>query len=131
MERRIINPWPWSANFGFQQAVETINATRTLYCSGQTSANADGVLQAPGDMARQLVLSWENLETLLRESGYGAADVTRLTVYVTDVDQFMAAARPLTERMSAAGVETSMTLLGVPRLAFEGQVCEIEATAAR
>jgi enamine deaminase RidA (YjgF/YER057c/UK114 family) len=131
MERRIINPWPWSVTFGFQQAVETTNATRTLYCSGQTAANAAGDLQAPGDMGRQLLLSWENLEVVLRESGYAPADVTRLTVYVTDVGQFMAAYGPLAERMASAGVKTAMTLLGVPRLAFDGQVCEIEATAAR
>jgi len=28
-------------------------------------------------------------------------------------------------------VKTAMTLVGVDQLAFEGQVCEIEATAAR
>jgi hypothetical protein len=33
--------------------------------------------------------------------------------------------------MAAAGVKTAMTLTGVGQLAFEGQVCEIEATAAR
>jgi len=131
MERRVINPWPWSVNFGFHQAVETVGATRTLYCSGQTAADAAGDLQAPGDMGRQLLLAWENLETVLGESGYAAADVTRLTVYVTDVDQFMAGYGPLAERMASAGVKTSMTLLGVPRLAFDGQVCELEATAAR
>jgi len=131
MERRIVNPWPWSIKFGFQQAVETTNAGKVLYCSGQTAANADGVLQEPGDMSRQLILSWENLETLLRESGYGAPGITRLTVYVTDIDQFMGAYAPLAERMAAAGVQTAMTLIGVARLAFVGQVCEIEATAAR
>jgi enamine deaminase RidA (YjgF/YER057c/UK114 family) len=132
MERRVINPWPWSLQFGFQQAVETTNATRTLYCSGQTSANAKGEVQAAGDMARQLVLSWENLETLLRDSGYEVRDVTRITVYVTDIDQFKGGANtPLAERMAAAGVKTAMTLIGVDQLAFEGQVCEIEATAAR
>lgn len=131
MERRVINPWPWSIDFGFQQAVETTNATRTLYCSGQTAANEKGELQAAGDMGRQLLISWENLETLLQESRYTAKDVIRLTVYVTNVDQFMSAYAPLAERMAAAGVQTAMTLIGVDRLAFEGQVCEIEATAAR
>jgi enamine deaminase RidA (YjgF/YER057c/UK114 family) len=131
MERRIINPWPWSINFGFQQAVETSNATKTLYCSGQTAANEKGELQAAGDMGRQLLISWENLETVLKESGYAAKDVARLTVYVTNIDQFMGTYAPLAERMAAAGVQTAMTLIGVDRLAFEGQVCEIEATAAR
>lgn len=131
MERRTINPWPWSLSFGFQQAVETKNATRTLYCSGQTAANAEGALQAPGDMGRQLLISWDNLQLLLRESGYVAADITRLMVYVTDIEKFMAAYAPLAERMAASGVRTTMTLIGVDRLAFDGQVCEIEATAAR
>jgi enamine deaminase RidA (YjgF/YER057c/UK114 family) len=131
MERRIINPWPWSINFGFQQAVETSNATKTLYCSGQTAANEKGELQAAGDMGRQLLISWENLETVLKESGYAAKDVARLTVYVTNIDQFMGTYAPLAERMAAAGVQTAMTLIGVDRLAFEGQVCEIEATATR
>jgi len=131
MERRSINPTPWSLSFGFQQAVETTNATRTLYCSGQLAANVKGALQASGDMGRQLLMSWENLETLLRESGYLASDVTRLTIYVTDVDQFMAAYDPLAKRMAASGAQTAMTLIGVARLAFEGQVCEIEAIAAK
>ena len=131
MERRVINPWPWSIDFGFQQAVEVVDATRTLYCSGQTAANAQGELQAPGDMEAQLLLSWENLETVLRDAGHGPSDITRLVVYVTDIGQFMGAYAPLGERMRSAGVKTSMTLIGVNALAFDGQVCEIEATAAR
>jgi enamine deaminase RidA (YjgF/YER057c/UK114 family) len=131
MERRAINPSPWSLSFGFQQAVEITNAARTLYCSGQLATNAEGALQAPNDMGQQLLMSWDNLETLLRQSGYGASDVTRLTIYVTNVDQFMAAYDPLAKRMAASGVQTAMTLIGVGRLAFEGQVCEIEATATK
>lgn len=132
MERRVINPWPWSIDFGFHQAVETSNTTKTLFCSGQTAADANGALQAPGDMGAQLLASWDNLETVLKEAGYEAAHITRLVIYVTDVAAFMGGAyTPLAERMSAAGVETSMTLIGVDRLAFDGQVCEIEATAVQ
>lgn len=132
MERRVINPWPWSVDFGFHQAVETSNAAKTLFCSGQTAADANGALQFPGDMGAQLLASWQNLETVLEESGYQPAHITRLVIYVTDVDAFMGGAyTPLAERMSASGVETSMTLIGVDRLAFDGQVCEIEATAVK
>ena len=132
MERRVVNPWPWSLDFGFQQAIETTHATKTLYCSGQTAANAKGELQAPGDMERQLLLCWENLEVLLRESGYGPEDIVRLTLYVTDMDRFMGGAyTPLAKRMAASHVQTAMTAVGVDRLAFEGQMCEIEATATR
>ena len=132
MERRIINPWSWSEAFGFQQAIEVKEATRTLYCSGQTAADANGQLQASGDMARQLVLCWENLETVLGEADYSPADLVRLTIYVTDVAAAMGGAfGAVGERMAKAGVKTSMTLVGVDALAFEGQVCEIEAIAAQ
>lgn len=131
MERREINPWPWSLNFGFQQAVEVTGASRTLYCAGQTAADGEGNLRAPGDMAAQLQFSWENLETVLAESDYQPADIIRLLVYVTDIAAFMSAYGALGERMAKAGVKTSMTLVGVDALAFDGQVCELEATAAR
>ncbi len=42
MERREINPWPWSVEMGFHQAVEVSAGTRTLYCSGQTSVDENG-----------------------------------------------------------------------------------------
>lgn len=131
MERRVINPWPWSQSFGFQQAVETVNATRQLVCSGQTAAAADGTLQAPGDMGAQLVIAMDNLEAVLHAAGYTLADVTRLNVYVTDIAAFFAGYGPVAERLGKAGCMTAMTLLVVAGFAFEGQVCEIEATAAR
>lgn len=53
-------------------------------------------------------------------------------MYVTDVAAFMGGAyTPLAEKMAAAGVRTSMTLIGVDALASDGQVCEREGAATR
>ena len=42
MERSAVNPWQWSLNFGFNQGELVEGASRTLFCSGQTSVDADG-----------------------------------------------------------------------------------------
>ncbi len=104
-------------------------AQRTLICAGQTAADADGNLLYAGDMAKQISQALDNLETVLKQAGFTLADVVRLNYYTTDVDGFIAAADVFGGRLAAAGCRPASTLLGVSRLAFPGQVVEIEATA--
>ncbi len=130
MERTSVNPWPWSLNFGFSQAELIENPRRQLVCSGQTATDADGTPQHAGDMPKQIGMAMDNLDAVLAGPGMSLADVVRLNVYTTDVDQFMAHAGVLALRLGAAGVVPTMTLLGVARLAFPELMVEIEATAA-
>ena len=51
MERTAVNPWKWSLDFGFNQAEIIEGPRRQLICSGQTSVDADGQPQHPGDDA--------------------------------------------------------------------------------
>ena len=129
MERRIINPWTWQDNFGFVQANEVTGAQRTVYCAGQTSTDADGRAVHPEDMAAQIRLSLDNLETVLGQAGLNLSHVVRLNMYTTDVDRFLAAYHVAIERFSAAGCRPASTLLGVARLAFPELLVELEATA--
>src|SRR5262245_15285919 len=92
MERRVINPWTWQDAFGFVQANEVSGAKRTVVCSGQTSVDANGAPQHAGDMAAQMRLALDNLETVLRDAGLRLSDVVRLNYYTTDVDRFVEAA---------------------------------------
>ena len=131
MERRVINPWTWQDNFGFSQAVEVTSAQRTLYCAGQTSNDADGNVLHAGDMRAQIGQALDNLETVLRESGFELRDIVRLNMYTTDVDLFLANYDALVGRLAAAGVRQSATLLGVTRLAFPEFLVELEATAVK
>ena len=55
MERSVVNPWQWSVAMGFNQGEVVSGETRTLYCSGQTSVDAEGTPQHGDDMASQLV----------------------------------------------------------------------------
>jgi enamine deaminase RidA (YjgF/YER057c/UK114 family) len=62
--------------------------------------------------------------------GMSLVNVVRLDLYVTDVDRFFAeGAQAVEERVGAAGIQPSSTLLGVTRLAIPDLLIEIEATA--
>lgn len=130
MDRKPINPWEWSFQFGFNQAELIEGQRRTLICAGQTSVNASGEPQHPGDMGAQISLALDNLEAVLAAAEMTLANVIRLGLYTTDIDAFLENSRVLGERLGPAGVMPAATLLGVSRLAFPGLMIEIEATAA-
>jgi enamine deaminase RidA (YjgF/YER057c/UK114 family) len=130
VEQRNVNPWTWQDRYAFSQAVEVTGAERVVYCAGQISVDAGGNTLHPGDMAAQTAQALDNLEAVLGEAGMSMANVVRLNYYVTDVDRFFeGGAQVLAERMAAAGIQPSGTLLGITRLAFPGLVIELEATA--
>jgi enamine deaminase RidA (YjgF/YER057c/UK114 family) len=129
VEREIINPWTWQDQFGFVQANAVTGAGRAIYCSGQTSMDADGNPIHEGDMRAQLSQALDNLEAVLRESDSGLSDVVRLNYYTTDVEGFFAAQDVLAARLSEAGCRPASTLLGVSRLALPPLLVELEATA--
>jgi enamine deaminase RidA (YjgF/YER057c/UK114 family) len=131
VEQRNINPWKWQDQFGFSQATEVTNATRVLYCAGQASVDDNGKPVHAGDMRKQIEQAFRNLETVLKASGYGLANVVRLNYYTTDVDAFLKAADVVGGRLAAAKSQPPGVLAGVAKLAFPGLMIEIEATAAK
>lgn len=131
MERRIINPWTWQDQFGFVQAVEASGAHRILFCTGQTATDPAGASLHPGDMAGQVSMALDNLETLLGQAGLKLADVVRLEIFTTDMDVFLAAFPAMKARLDQAECRCSQTLVGVTRLAGPTLMVEIQATAAQ
>jgi len=129
MNRTAVNPWPWSLQLGYNQAELLDGAHRQLVCAGQTAVDGEGRPQHPGDMGRQIALALDNLETLLGAADMGLADVTRLTLYSTDVDATLANLGEFGARFGAVGVAPPMTVLGVTRLALAPLMFEVEATA--
>ena len=128
MQRTDVNPWEWSKAFGFSQAVDVTDATHVLLCSGQTATGADGAPPSTGDMAEQVEMALTNLKTVLEAAGMTIANVIKLTLYTTDVDELLAA---YTTAAPVLGDNfPAMTLIGVTRLAFPELKVEIEAIAA-
>jgi enamine deaminase RidA (YjgF/YER057c/UK114 family) len=131
MERHTINPWTWQDQFGFAQAIEVRNAHRILFCTGQTATDPTGVPAHPGDMAGQVHMALNNLETLLGRAGFTLANVVRLKIFTTDMDAFLAVFPAFKVRLDQTECQCAQTLIGVVRLAAPTLLVEIEATAAQ
>jgi enamine deaminase RidA (YjgF/YER057c/UK114 family) len=129
VERNDVNPWEWSKAFGFSQAVRLTDASQVLLCSGQTATGADGAPPTTAVMAEQVQMALANLTTVLDAAGMTMADVIKMTIYTTDVEELLGAFATASEFLGAN--LPAMTLIGVIRLAFPELKVEIEATAAK
>jgi enamine deaminase RidA (YjgF/YER057c/UK114 family) len=127
MQATPINPHTWTVGLGFDQAQLVEGHRRLLVCSGQDAVDADGKPQHPGDMAAQLELALDNLEAIVAAADMTLADVIRLNVYTTDVDELISRHFPrITDRFGDSRYATS--ILGVAHLPAQFLVM-LEATA--
>ena len=126
-----LNPTTWNTGFRFDQAQLRPAPSQLLTVAGQGSITTDGELLHAEDTTAQLALAMANVESLLAAGGMDLRDVTRLVVYVTDMDAALAGYGAITERLDAVGATPPATLLEVRRLAIPGMTVEIDATAAR
>jgi enamine deaminase RidA (YjgF/YER057c/UK114 family) len=123
-----INPWSWSIKLGFDQAQLIEGHRRLLVCSGQDAVDADGNPQHPGDMAAQLELALDNLEAVLASADMTLANVVRLNVYTTDLDEYLKHSARLDDRFGRSEGRFATSLLGVVQLPAQLLVM-LEATA--
>src|SRR3954467_1361299 len=109
MQRTPINPVSWSTRLGFDQGQLIEGHRRELVCSGQDAVDADGKPQHPGDMAAQLELALDNLEAIVAAADMTLADVVRLNIYTTDVDELIGKHFPrITARFGDSRYATSV-----------------------
>jgi enamine deaminase RidA (YjgF/YER057c/UK114 family) len=119
----------WQDVDGFVQACEVRGGQRVLYCSGQLSVNEQGKPMYPGDMRAQINCALDNLESVLTAAGYSMADLVRLNIYTTNIDECLKNWDTVFTRANAAGCKYACSLFGVVRLAWPDTLVEIEATA--
>jgi enamine deaminase RidA (YjgF/YER057c/UK114 family) len=129
MQRTAINPWSWPIKLGFDQGQLIEGHQRLLVCSGQDAVDADGNPQHPGDMAAQLELALDNLEAVLAAADMTLANVVRLNVFTTDVDEYLKHFARLTDRFGSSDSRFATTLLGVTQLPAPQLLVLLEATA--
>jgi len=130
MKRTPVNPWSWSQKLGYNQGEVLQNVNRQLICAGQTAVDPEGAPQHPDSVRDQISLALDNLEAVLAAADMTFANLTKLSIYATDVDDALKNFDVLGARLGPAGASPPMTLLGVTRLAIPGLQVEIEATAA-
>ena len=106
--------------------IRTIKSGPFVFVSGTTSLDAKGQVQGK-NAAEQTTISMRKIEAGLKSAGARLADLTRTTIYVTDIRDMAAVSKALGK--SLKGSVVTSTLVGVTALAVPGLLVEIEATA--
>ena len=127
MQRTPINPSAWSLPLGFDQAELVEGHGRQLFCSGQDAIDAEGNAQHAGDMRGQIEFALGNLEEILAGAEMQLADVVRLNVYTTDLDEYFRHFTVVNDRFGPDN-RFATTVLGVAQLPARLLVM-LEATA--
>jgi enamine deaminase RidA (YjgF/YER057c/UK114 family) len=104
-----------------------VRAAERVYLRGQTALTLDGGFAAMGDAAGQAEQAMDNIGVLLGEAGASLADVTKVTVYVTD-RAYLPQVHPVVARY-LAGVHPAQTSLIVNGLADPRMLVEIDVEA--
>ncbi|OEV04511.1 RidA family protein [Streptomyces oceani] len=129
MSLRRTNPDSLAPATGFSHAV-TATGSRLVFLAGQTALDAAGEVVG-ADLPAQFDQALGNLLTALEAAGGTPADLTRVTVYTTDVPAYREAAREIGRvwRRHADRDYPAMALIGVARLWDEEALVELDGIA--
>jgi len=128
---RRINPPELGTPPGYSQIVD-VSASRLVFIAGQTALDRDGNVVGKNDFASQAEQVFENLGIALRASGCTAANLVKLTVFLTDMGN-LARYREARNRFFASvtpPAAPAVTLVEVSKLYGTDFKIEIEAVAA-
>jgi enamine deaminase RidA (YjgF/YER057c/UK114 family) len=126
-----INPPGLGTPPGYSQVVD-VSAGRIIFISGQTAADRDGNVVGKNDFAAQAAQVFRNLGIALEVAGCTAANLVKLTVFLTDMDN-LARYREARNRFFATvtpPAAPAVTLVEVAKLYGPEFMIEIEAIAA-
>ncbi|MCB0907179.1 MAG: RidA family protein [Nocardioidaceae bacterium] len=105
-----------------------VRAGDLLFISGAVGFEEDG--SVPSDFARAVELTYGELERALKAGGASYADLVRVNVYITHLDQDrLKVWRETRNRIVATEKPSASTVIGVYSL-FNDAVIEIDAIAA-
>jgi 2-iminobutanoate/2-iminopropanoate deaminase len=106
--------------------VRTIKSGPFVFVSGTTSLDAKGRVQGK-DAAEQTTITMRKIEAALKSAGARLADLTRATIYITDIRDMAGVTKALAKALKGSVVTS--TLVAVSALAVPGLLVEIEVTA--
>ena len=123
-----INPPSLAAPSGFSHAV--VATGTTVFLAGQTGMSSDGAIVSGGVVA-QFEQALSNLLDALAAAGGSPTDLTSLTIYIVDMDDYRARARDIGEVWKRlVGTDyPAMAGIGISRLWDEDAVVEVQGFA--
>jgi enamine deaminase RidA (YjgF/YER057c/UK114 family) len=126
-----INPPELGTPPGYSQVVD-VRAGRIIFIAGQTAVDRDGNVVGKDDFSAQATQVFRNLAIALQAAGCTAANLVKLTVYLTDManlsryrearNSFFASVTP--------PAAPAVTLVEVAKLYGADLMIEVEAIAA-
>jgi enamine deaminase RidA (YjgF/YER057c/UK114 family) len=127
-----VQPAGWAAPSGYSNAIAVSGATKLVFVAGQIAWDEKKQLVGAGDFARQFEQALSNVVACLKAAGAEPNALVRLTIYVTDKRQYLAAAKEIggAYKRLVGRHYPAMALVQVAALLEEGALVEIEATAA-
>jgi enamine deaminase RidA (YjgF/YER057c/UK114 family) len=129
MTTEAILPDGWPRPKGYANGVLATGG-RTLYIAGMIGWDAQGVFHRD-DFAVQARQALDNVAQVLRKAGGKPENIVRMTWYVTDKREYLAASREIGRafREIIGAYDIAMTAVEVKALIEDRAKVEIEATA--
>lgn len=126
---RIINPEELGEPKGWNNGLLAPAGGRILFVAGQTARDREGRIVEGGFVA-QFDRALESVLAVVREAGGGPENIGRMTIFVTDLDDYKTNLKPMGEvyRKWMGRHYPALALLEVSDLVDDGAVVEIEAT---
>ena len=122
--RRISSGRAIEEQYAYSRAVR---AGDRVFVAGTTALNANGRVEAPGDMYRQTRAAMDTILGALAEAGGAPADIVYSKTFVTDLGKAADYTRAWLEALG--DVRPTSTLLGIPALLHPEMLVEIEVEA--
>jgi 2-iminobutanoate/2-iminopropanoate deaminase len=107
---------------------DAVEANGLLFVSGIVPVDAEGRVVVGGDVVEQARQVFRNMGEVLAAAGATFADVVKVTVFLTDVDD-RAKINPIRQEVFGDARPAS-TLVEISRLAVLGAKIEVECVAA-
>lgn len=124
---KVLQPTEWPRPPGYSNGIAAQG--QTIFVAGQIGWDASG--RIANGLTAQVEQALSNILTVLAQAGAGPQHVTRLTWFVTDIDQYREQAKaigPGYRRVMGKHFPT-MSVIGVSSLVEPDALVEIEATA--
>ncbi|WP_458778719.1 RidA family protein [Arthrobacter sp. D3-16] len=127
MGHKTINPESLPKPSGFAHGMLAGN---TVFLGGQTALDKNMNI-VPGGIVEQFTQAFSNVLTTLREAGGQPEDLVNVTIYLTDVEDYMANGREIGRiwREMAGSQYPAMAGIGVTRLWQKEALIEIQGIA--
>ena len=130
MDKTVINPPTLPRPRGFSHGI-LVTGGRLLFLAGQTGSNAEGQISAPGDLVAQYEQVLYNLKTVVEAAGGKMQDITQITIFVRDRDDYLTHLKPLGQvhRSFFGDYYPATALFEISRFFQDDALIEIEGMA--